>query len=96
MMKAGLVAAPGRGRFIATDAGKALLATNPARIDVEKLKEYPAFRAFYMPAPAEAEVAPQPSLAPVEIGVTTPEEQIEAAFQASKAALGAVYKAIDG
>ena len=38
MSKAGLVASPRRGRFIATEAGQALLASNPARIGVNELK----------------------------------------------------------
>src|SRR5690606_8170751 len=32
MSKAGLLASPARGRFVATDAGKALLESNPERI----------------------------------------------------------------
>lgn len=44
MSKAGLVASPKRGHFIATDAGRALLASNPARIGVNKLKDYERFR----------------------------------------------------
>src|SRR5690606_21598775 len=37
LSKAGLLASPGRGRFVATEAGKALLASNPDRIDVRLL-----------------------------------------------------------
>lgn len=89
MGKAGLIASPGRGRFIATDAGRALLATNPQRVDVEKLREYPAFLAFYDATPADAGSVSQAAQTPVEIGSTTPEEQIEAAFQSAQAALRA-------
>ena len=37
MMKAGLVSFPQRGSFVATDAGRALLARNPSRIDINLL-----------------------------------------------------------
>jgi restriction system protein len=89
MSKADLIASPGYGRFIATDAGRALLATRPQRVDVDTLKQYPSFRAFYQATPAVADAAPQPAPAPVEIGATTPEEQIETAFQAAQSALRA-------
>ena len=47
MSKAGLIASPARGRFVATDKGKALLATSPERIDVALLMQEPGFREFY-------------------------------------------------
>ncbi|WEJ09949.1 winged helix-turn-helix domain-containing protein [Sinorhizobium prairiense] len=47
MSKAGLIASPARGRFLATDKGKALLATAPERIDVALLMREPEFRNFY-------------------------------------------------
>ncbi len=89
MGKAGLIASPGRGRFIATDSGRTLLATNPMRIDVEKLKEYPAFLAFYSATSADDEGGSRVAQPAAEIAATTPEEQIEAAFQSAQAALRA-------
>src|SRR4051812_34036344 len=47
MSKAGLLNSPARGRFVASDVGRALLAQKPDKIDVEKLLQYPAFRSFY-------------------------------------------------
>src|SRR5215217_7737687 len=47
MSKAGLVASPARGRFIATDKGKALLANKPDKIDVALLMREADFREFY-------------------------------------------------
>src|SRR5476649_1491193 len=47
MMKAGLVTFPRRGTFVATDAGRTLLATNPSRIDIDILRQYPSFEEFY-------------------------------------------------
>ncbi len=47
MFKAGLIDQPRRGRFVASDKGRALLAQNPARIDVKLLRQIPEFEAFY-------------------------------------------------
>lgn len=91
MSKAGLIASPARGRFVATEAGRALLSSPPARLDTEFLLTYPAFRAFYQKEAAEAESA---VASPGETRVArapeaTPEEQIEAAHRALNAALRA-------
>lgn len=53
MSKAGLVASPKRGRFVATEAGRALLESDPARIGVNELKDYDVFRerSLYSPPP---------------------------------------------
>ncbi|MDE1181515.1 winged helix-turn-helix domain-containing protein [Paraburkholderia sp.] len=88
MSKAGLVASPKRGRFIATDAGRALLASNPARIGVNELKDYERFREFYGAQKSADDDAPPAAIVPsAETG--TPEEQIEAAHQAVQSALRA-------
>ncbi|RWM02187.1 restriction endonuclease [Mesorhizobium sp.] len=88
MSKAGLLASPGRGRFIATDTGSALLATKPERIDVSALMQYAPFREFYRSEGVNAEqqlsLPSQPKTA-----AETPEEQIEAAFQSIQSALRA-------
>src|SRR6202048_5340019 len=47
LMKAGLVKFPRRGTFVATDAGRTLLATHPSKIDIDVLKKYPSFIEFY-------------------------------------------------
>jgi restriction system protein len=47
MMKAGLISFPKRGTFVATDAGKKLLAQNPSHIDINLLRQYPSFNEFY-------------------------------------------------
>ncbi len=47
MSKAGLISSPARGRFVATDEGRKLLATNPDQINVALLMKWPAFREFY-------------------------------------------------
>lgn len=86
MTKAGLIDAPARGRFVASEAGKALLAANPATINVETLKRYPAFIAFYA---ANGAGAPAPTAAaePAAEARSTPEEQIDAAQALMLAAL---------
>ncbi len=47
MSKAGLIGSPARGRFVATEKGRALLASGPDRIDVAVLMREPQFREFY-------------------------------------------------
>lgn len=88
MSKAGLVASPKRGRFIATEAGRALLASNPARIGVNELKDYEGFRKFY-----SGQKSVDDNTATVAIATSaetgTPEEQIETAYQAMQSALRA-------
>lgn len=88
MSKAGLIDSPARGRFVASEEGKALLATQPAAITVETLKTYPAFAQFYagdaQASPAEASVAEAAATA-----TATPEEQINAAHGVLHAALKA-------
>jgi len=47
MEKAGLIVSLRRGWFTASEAGRVLLASNPTRIDLQRLLEYPSFREFY-------------------------------------------------
>ena len=93
MSKAGLLASPSRGKFIATDQGRALLATRPERIDVALLMQRPEFRDFYKGGDDSdsdaAEVDSISALSGPDIDTTTPEEQIEAAYQAVLSALRA-------
>lgn len=89
MSKAGLIASPGRGRFIATDDGRKLLAANPGRIDVHLLLQRPAFRDFYKANGSGSKPASEVADIHVDVDATTPEEQIEAAYQALQSALRA-------
>ena len=89
MSKAGLIESPKRGVFIATEKGHSLLATNPASIDVELLKSYPAFQTFYSnEGRDEAESAPD-NLLLKPATEATPEEQIDAAHATINEALKA-------
>jgi restriction system protein len=89
MMKAGFVNFPKRGTFVATDAGRELLAKNPSHIDLQLLRKYPSFEEFYKGAHADNNlvsaitVEPSQSAAPH----STPEEQIEGAFVTLQSAL---------
>ena len=90
MGKAGLITSPRRGRFVATEAGRSLLASNPKRIDVERLLEFPSFKEFYRGEQTNSidlEVTPNgiaPASSPPS---TTPVEQIELAYAAMQSAL---------
>lgn len=79
LSKAGLIASPKRGVFKASDAGLALLAQNPARIDVSFLKTYPAFAEFYNQSPEASSVDSSPPKHAQPSPSATPEEQIDAA-----------------
>jgi restriction system protein len=94
--KAGLIESPTRGRFVASDAGRAFLATNPDHIDVRRLLEIPSFREFYKSAQSSegdsSSVPPRPSLATSATNDTqqaTPEERIESAYAAMQSVLKA-------
>jgi len=79
MAKAGLIDTPQRGRFVASGAGKALLATNPSSIDINLLKTYPAYAAFIAnTAPVVADESEASAVAVT--STATPEEQIDAAY----------------
>ncbi|RUP10304.1 restriction endonuclease [Hyphomicrobium sp.] len=86
MSKAGFLASPSRGKFVATEQGIALLATKPERIDVALLMQSPEFRDFYVGGKDSdtdaGKIDAASALSDSDIGATTPEEQIEAAYQA--------------
>ncbi len=91
MTKAGLITSPSRGRFTASEAGKDLLATSPARIDVSVLMRVPTFKEFYLNEGAENKNEEQSTFAIQAQSVqgATPEEQIDLAQQALLSALRA-------
>ena len=79
MSKAGLVVSPAWGRFIASSLGLQLVATNPANIDVNLLKQYQSFMDFYNESAAAKPADDQPDNQIVASSDATPEEQIDAA-----------------
>jgi restriction system protein len=82
MSKAGLIDSTRRGWFVTSDAGRALLATKPHRIDVQTLFSIPSFAEFYKGSSATTDAQRNDGSAPVipAITQTTPEEQIDAAL----------------
>lgn len=89
MSKAGLVESPKRGRFVASAAGQKLVASKPASISVETLKNYPSFLEF---TSASASAGPTKDVPAANVAATsesTPEEQIDAANAVLHAALKA-------
>lgn len=90
LAKAGLIVSPKRGVFTASTAGKTLLSSNPAKIDIETLKLYPAFVEFQQNAGASA-ISPSdgPAAVAAATSSSTPEEQIDAAHSVMTSALRA-------
>lgn len=88
MTKAGLIDSPSRGRFVASEEGRALLARTPPSINVEVLSIFPAFREWYQKT-SEATGAEEPATKAAVASEATPEEQIDAAYAAIQAALKA-------
>ena len=85
--KAGLIDFPRRGHFLATEAGRQLLARNPDRIDNDLLMEYPGFREF-LRGNATSETVGRPAEASdPATSQATPEETIEQAHSALQSAL---------
>jgi restriction system protein len=91
MSKAGLISSPTRGRFVATEEGHKLLATDPDQINVALLMKQPSFREFYKKErePAADNVNVVLDSKGTKSGSKTPEEQIETAYQALQSALRA-------
>lgn len=78
MSKAGLIESPKRGLFRATSEGKAVLALNPASIDNETLKAYPAFVEF-QDSSVRGQAKDEQPVVKAAASSSTPEEQIDAA-----------------
>lgn len=89
MARAGLIDSPARGRFVASAAGRAFLATTPISIDVETLKRYPAFADWYNKTDAETGIAEALATKAAAASDITPEEQIDAANAVLHSALKA-------
>ncbi len=78
LKKAGLIEAPKRAVFRITERGLQTVASNPHRIDVKFLEQWPEFIEFRDISKGNTEQA-QPVDLP--ISTTTPEEAIELAYQ---------------
>lgn len=89
MSKAGLIDSPSRGLFRASEAGLTLLGTSPTRIDVEKLKTYPAFLDWYEKSAGGTGSEEAPAVRAAAVAEATPEEQIDSAHAIIHSALKA-------
>ena len=89
LTKAGLIDSPKRGIFVASKAGKALLAQQPNRIDVELLKSLPAFAEYYSQFGANSSGEKLADTTETASSTSTPEEQIDAAHSVLTTALKA-------
>lgn len=89
MAKAGLIETPARGVFVASAAGRELLANSPSHIDVDLLKTYPAFAEFYGAAGSGRSPDEVPAAQTATASTITPEEQIDAAQSVLTSALRA-------
>lgn len=89
MSKAGLIDSPGRGRFTASEAGRALLARKPASITMDLLRQYPAFLEFYNKSSDSTPSDEVPAKKAAASSESTPEEQIDAAHGVLHSALKA-------
>lgn len=89
MTRAGLIDSPARGRFIANGAGRALLATKPAAIDVDTLKGYPAFAEWYGKTDGATGITDTEATKAAAASDVTPEEQIDGATAILHSALKA-------
>lgn len=88
LTKAGYFFVPTRGRFVATQKGKARLATGVTRIDVKLLLNEPEFRDFYSRSRnSTVEENSSETLAELQTSTVTPEEQIDAVYASITAAL---------
>jgi restriction system protein len=84
LKQAGLLRSPKRGLFQITDAGRALLAESPRRIDAALLDRYDAFRAFRSrrrDATEEAAPIERPQAQPEAATDQTPEDALASAYQ---------------
>ncbi|MDQ6868425.1 MAG: restriction endonuclease [Pseudomonadota bacterium] len=89
MLKAGLIDQSRRGWFKASEAGLALLARNPPRIDVKVLEEFQGFKDFH-DGHGDGPVAETNGIVTVALPpapAATPEEQIESIHLAAQTAL---------
>ncbi len=78
--KAGLLATARRGAYRITDAGKAVLAENPPRIDKAYLMRFESFRAFAAPAEGETTLPAEAPPVAAASGIT-PEESLDRAYR---------------
>lgn len=80
LKQAGLLASPKRGFFTITQRGKELLTTNPAKVDVSVLAQYPEFVEFKSRKKEKNEFEAQPELLSEQDATQTPEDALASAY----------------
>jgi restriction system protein len=78
LKKAALIESPIRGTYVITKRGLSVLASNPERIDVKYLEQFPEFVAFRELRHERSE--DKPAVLDAALG-TTPEEALDSAYQ---------------
>ena len=84
LKKAGLLSSPRRSYFQITSRGQEVLASNPARINIGFLRQFPEFLEFQRGQSKDSEVSIADGTE-----LITPEESIESAYQRARATLAA-------
>lgn len=83
LKKAGLISSPKRAFFVITEEGMTALKSNPEKIDIAFLKNYPSFREFQK----SSHIVKPPAGEPTENNQSTPEEDLESAYGSLRSAL---------
>jgi restriction system protein len=84
LKKAGLIESPARGEYRITDRGREVLASNPDRVDMKYLERFPEYVAF---RDLRHERSGSRLPAGGATSESTPEEELDAAYQQLRAAL---------
>jgi restriction system protein len=77
MKRAGVIESPGRGQYVISDRGQALLAEAPAEIRVKTLERYPDYMEFV----ERSRRKPKDAVEVVVDSEATPEERLQAAHE---------------
>lgn len=87
LKQAGLLASPKRGFFTITTKGTELLATNPEKIDLSVLEQYPEFIEFKNRKKDKSETEAQAETPTVPESTLTPEDALASAYKKLRSAL---------
>ena len=87
LKQAGLLASPKRGFFTITPRGIDQLATNPKRIDISVLEQYPEFIEFKNRKKDKSEIEAQVETSTEQESTLTPEDALASAYKKLRSAL---------
>jgi len=89
LKQAGFYASPKRGFFTITPKGIELLATNPEKIDISVLEQFPEFIEFKNPKKEKSETESPSEISTVQDSTQTPEDALATAYKQLRATLEA-------